>query len=242
MKIAGYLFIVLTILLVGCNSTKDIPFSSHSWYINDITRNVESTDTTLSFTLCSDMTEREFPLIGNENEVLKYKGLRSYLNKICSHLEVKCDSILFYAPTKGILIIGITEDKLWKPRSQSFNILTETPFTLWVRDDDVEDWNRKPDEIYTNVVLDRAEKQLWIIDRFTYKHSDIALIHIIQTETRKFMSLGLPLWSCTWADVTDPTCLEPIANWLEGHRNVAFENFRLSHRSSENGKSYQTAD
>ena len=76
MKIAGYLFIVLTILLVGCNSTKDIPFSSHSWYINDITRNVESTDTTLSFTLCSDMTEREFPLIGNENEVLKYKGLR----------------------------------------------------------------------------------------------------------------------------------------------------------------------
>ena len=236
MKIAEYLFIISTILLVGCNSTKDIPFSSHSWYINDITGNVESTDTTLSFTLCSDMTEREFPLIGNENEALKYKGLKAYLNKICSHLEVKCDSILFYAPTKGILIIGITENKLWKPRSQSFNILTETPYTSWVRDDDVDDWSRKPDEIYSNVLLDRAEKQLLIIDRFTYKHSDIALIHIIQTETRKFKSLGLPLWSGTWADVTDPTCLEPIANWLEGHRNVAFENYRLSHRSSENGK------
>lgn len=237
MKIAEYLFlIVLTIHMVSCNSTKEVPFSSHIWHINPITGYVESADTTFSFTLCSYNDEREFPLIGNVNDALKYKGLKVYLNKICAHIEVKCDSILFYAPTKGILIIGITEDKPWKPRSLSFNILTESPYTSWVRDDDVEEWNRKPDEIYTNVLLDRAEKQLLIIDRFTYKHSDIALIHIIQTETRKFKSLGLPLWSGTWADVTDPTCLEPIANWLEGHRKVAFENFRQSHRSSDTGR------
>ena len=140
------------------------------------------------------------------------------------------------------MAVGITEDKIWKPQSQSVNVLTEHPYTLWVRDDDVDDWNRKPDEIYTNVILDKAAKQVLIVDRFTYRTTDIALIHIIQTETRKFKSLGLPDGSGTWADVTDPTCLEPIANWLEGHRNVAFENFRLSHRSSENGKSYQTAD
>ncbi|MBD5183623.1 MAG: hypothetical protein HDS97_01855 [Bacteroidales bacterium] len=86
----------------------------------------------------------------------------------------------------------------------------------------MDDWNRKPDEIYTNVILDKAAKQVLIVDRFTYRNTNIALIHIIQTKTRKFKSMGLPDGSGTWADVTDPTCLEPIANWLEGHRKVAF--------------------
>lgn len=235
MKIAEYVFGALSLLMVGCGSVKNVPFSSHSWHINPISGNIESTDTSYSFTLCSDVVEPELPLIGNDNEVKTHKGLKAYLNKICSHIEVKCDSILFYAPTKGLLIVSITEDKLWKPRSLSANVLTEKPYTLWVRDDDVDDWNRKTDEIYTNVLLDKAAKQLLVIDRLTYKNSDVALIHIIQTETRRFKSLGLPAWSGTWADVTDPTCFEPIANWLDGHRKVAFENYRQSHSTSETG-------
>lgn len=232
MKIVEYVFVALSLLMVGCGSIKDVPFSSHNWHINPISGNIESTDTTYSFTLCSDVVETELPLIGNDKEAQPYKGLKAYLNTICSHLEAKCDSILFYAPTKGLLIVGITENKIWKPRSQSANVLTDKPYTLWVRDDDVDDWDRKPDEIYTNVLMDKAAKQLLVIDRLTYKRSDIAIIHIIQTETRKFKSLGLPDWSGTWADVTDPTCLEPIANWLEGHRKMAFDIYRQSHRAT----------
>ncbi len=233
MKIVEYVFVALSLLMVGCGSIKDVPFSSHNWHINPISGNIESTDTTYSFTLCSDVVETELPLIGNDKEAQPYKGLKEYLNTICSHLEVKCDSILFYAPTKGLLAVGITEDKIWKPRSQSGNVLTEHPYTLWVRDNDMEDWNRKPDEIYTNVILVKSEKQLLIIDRLNYDDRALAIIHIIQTETKKFRSIGLPLWSGTWADVTDPSCLEPISNWIEGHRKVAFENYRQNIRTPE---------
>ena len=66
------------------------------------------------------------------------------------------------------MAVGITEDKIWKPQSQSVNVLTEHPYTLWVRDDDVDDWNRKPNEVYTIVILDKAAKQVLIVDRFTY--------------------------------------------------------------------------
>ena len=77
-----------------------------------------STDTTLSFTLCYDITEREFPLIGNENEALKYKGLRAYLNKICSHLD--------FSPTSSISLINSTK---WK-----INIIFLTIFTNFAAD------------------------------------------------------------------------------------------------------------
>ena len=102
---------------------------------------------------------------------------------------------------------------------------SDEPYTAWVRDDDMEDWNRKPDEIYTNIVLDKGAKQLLVIDRLTYGDRDLAIIHIIQTETQKFRRMGLPMWSGTWTDVTDPTCLEPVSNWIEGHRKVALGNY-----------------
>ena len=216
MKIVEYIIVALSLILTGCAGVKNVPFSSDVWRVHPTSGYIENSDSTCSFNLCSDMVECELLLIDSD----------TYLNKICSHLEVNCDSILLYAPTKGLLFVEISENTPWKPRSQSANLSSEKPYTAWVRDNDVEDWNRKSDEIYTNVILDKRAKHLLVIDRITYDERDLAIIHIIQTETQKFRRMGLPLWSGTWADVTDPTCLEPISNWIEGHRKVALENYR----------------
>lgn len=226
MKTVKYIIVALSLILTSCAGVKNVPFSSNEWRVHPISGYVENSDSTCSFNLCSDKVECELLLIDSDRDALGYKGLKSYLNKICSHLEVNCDSILLYAPTKGLLFVEISENTPWKPRSQSANLSDERPYTAWVRDDDVEDWNRKPDEIYTNVILDKRAKQLLVIDCLTYADKDLAIIQIIQTETQKFREMGLPLWSDTWADVTDPTCLEPISNWIEGHRKVALENYR----------------
>ncbi len=226
MKIVEYIIVALSLILTGCAGVKNVPFSSDVWRVHPTSGYIENSDSTCSFNLCSDMVECELLLIDSDTDALGYKGLKPYLNKICSHLEVNCDSILLYAPTKGLLFVEISENTPWKPRSQSANLSSEKPYTAWVRDNDVEDWNRKSDEIYTNVILDKRAKHLLVIDRITYDERDLAIIHIIQTETQKFRRMGLPLWSGTWADVTDPTCLEPISNWIEGHRKVALENYR----------------
>lgn len=226
MKIVEYIIVALSLILTGCAGVKNVPFSSDVWRVHPTSGYIENSDSTCSFNLCSDMVECELLLIDSDTDALGYKGLKPYLNKICSHLEVNCDSILLYAPTKGLLFVEISENTPWKPRSQSANLSSEKPYTAWVRDNDVEDWNRKSDEIYTNVILDKRAKHLLVIDRITYDERDLAIIHIIQTETQKFRRMGLPLWSGTWADVTDPTCLEPISNWIEGRRKVALENYR----------------
>ena len=104
MKIAVYIVAALSLILTGCAGIRNIPFTSDVWRVHPISGYVENIDSTYSFTLCSDMNECELPIIGNDTNALKYKGLKSYLNKICSHLEVVCDSILLYAPTKGLQI------------------------------------------------------------------------------------------------------------------------------------------
>lgn len=230
MNCTNYILAVFALTLTSCAGVKNVPFTVDSWSVNTTSGNIENTDSSYSFTLCSDVIEPELPLIGSDFETYKYKGLKSYLNKVCSRLEVRCDSILFYAPTKRLMIVEIAETNQWKPRSQHVNLLGDNPYTAWVRDDYVEEWQRTPGEIYTNVILDEKAKQLLIVDRLTYKKRDIAIIHIIQTDTKKFRSIGLPAWSGTWADVTDPTCLEPISNWIEGHRKFAIENYRLGVR------------
>lgn len=234
MKIAVYIIAALSLILTGCAGVRNIPFTSDEWRVHPISGYVENIDSTYSFSICSDMNESELLLIDSDTDALGYKGVKPYLNKICSHLEVVCDSIVLYAPTKGLLIVEISENTPWKPRSQSAYLSSEKSYTEWVRDDDVEDWNRKSDEIYTNVILDKRAKQLLIIDRLTYDEKDLAIIHIIQTETPKFKRMGLPLWSGTWADVTDPTCLEPISNWIEGHRKLALENYRRGQMHKSN--------
>lgn len=226
MKIAGYIIAALSLILMSCTGVRNIPFTSDEWRVHPTSGYIENSDSTCSFNLCSDKVECELLLIDSDTDALRYNGLKPYLNKICSHLEVVCDIILLYAPTKGLLIVEISENIPWKPRSLSANLSTDKPYTTWIRYNDVEDWNRKSDEIYTNVILDKRAKQLLIIDRLTYEEKDLAIIHIIQTKTPKFRRMGLPLWSGTWADVTDPTCLEPISNWIEGHRKMALENYR----------------
>ena len=192
MKIVEYIIVALSLILTGCAGVKNVPFSSDVWRVHPTSGYIENSDSTCSFNLCSDKVECELLLIDSDTDALGYKGLKPYLNKICSHLEVNCDSILLYAPTKGLLFVEISENTPWKPRSQSANLSSEKPYTAWVRDDDVEDWNRKSDEIYTNVILDKRAKQLLVIDRITYDERDLAIIHIIQTETQKFRRMGLP--------------------------------------------------
>lgn len=228
MKPSKHIIIVfIALTLASCAGVREIPFASESWTVNATTGNIENAGSRYSFTLCTDVIEPDLPVIGSEAEARNYNGLQLYLNRICAQLEVDCDSILLYAPTHGLMIVETAGDKQWKPRSLSSNLQEERPYTAWVRDDDTEDWNRKPDEIYTNVILDKREKQLLVVDRLTYKNRNLAIIRIIQTRTPKFKSIGLPASSGTWADVTDPTCLEPISNWIEGHRKFAIENYRL---------------
>ena len=211
----------------SCAGVKSIPFSEDHFHVSPKTGYVQNTDSTLCFTFCTGLIEREMPLIDNDIATSYYDKLPQYLNKVCSQLKVECDSILFYAPTHGVLLVSITESNPWKPQSQTTNMTGEKPYTGWVRYDEIDSWERKPNEMYSNIELDKGDKRLLVIDRFTYDGKDLAMIRIIQTETKQFKKIGLPQWTGTWIDVTKPTSIEPLANWVDGHRKVSIANYHL---------------
>lgn len=227
MKTIYFLIVAFSLWLTSCSGIKDVPFTVDLWKVNLTKGSIENKDCSCCFTLCSNYVEPDVTIISDEIEVREYNHLKSYLNNICSKLEVRCDSILFYLPTQGLMVTKITEDKLWKPGALSANNMDEQTYTSWIRYDDMEVWRRKDNEIYTNIILDKRAKQLLIVDRLTYRGQDLALIRIIQTQTPKFRSIGLPSEAGTWVDVTNYTSLEPVANWIEGHRKFAFENYKI---------------
>lgn len=227
MRTIHCLITAVILVLTSCAGIKDIPFSTGRFHMDANTGYIQNVDSTLRFTFCSKVIEPDMLIIDNENQAARYRELHKYLNNICSQLNVNCDSILFYTPSNGKMFVEISEPNAWKPRSQTTNMAEDDPYTAWVRDDDAEQWIRQPDELYSNVLLNKRKKQILVIDRFNYGKKRVALIHIIQSPTKQFLKIGLPQWTETWADVTDPTCLEPISNWIDGHRKIAIENYRL---------------
>ncbi len=227
MKPIHFYILSVAFILTSCAGVKNIPFSEDRFHVSAKTGYVQNADSTLRFTFCTGQIDREIPLIDNDITTSYYNNLPRYLNKVCSQLKVECDSILFYAPSYGTLLVCITESEPWKPQSQTTNMTDEKPYTGWVRYDDDENWERKPDELYSNIEINKRDKQLLIIDRFTYGGKNLAMIRIIQTDTKSFKKIDLPRWTGTWVDVTDPTSLEPIANWVDGHRKVAIANYYL---------------
>lgn len=227
MKQLNQIIVLMALALPSCAGMKQIPFSSNHWRVNHATGHIENSNAYYSFSLSPDVVDPQLPIIASEEEAADYKKLRTYLDKICAHLRVDCDSILFYAPTQRVMLVGISERSPWKPGSISVNLQDDRPYTAWVREEDTEDWKRKPDEIFTNILLDKKAKQLLIVDRLNYKKRSLAVIHIIQTQTPQFKRMGLPASSGTWVDVTDPARLEPIAHWIEGRRKMAMDNYKL---------------
>ena len=224
MKTLHFFIIAVALTLTSCAGVKNVPFSANQFQVSPKTGYVQNADSTLRFTFCSNVIEQEIILIDSETATTKYKNLNKYLGNICSQLKVDCDSILFYSPSKGAMLVEISEPITWKPRSITSNMAQNNQTTIWVRDDDNENWQRSPSELYSNIILNKGKKHILIVDRFSYGDRTLALIHIIQSPTKQFLKLGLPQWTETWVDVTDPTCLEPIANWIDGHRKVAIEN------------------
>lgn len=221
------LFAIIALILTSCAGTRNVPFSEERFHVSPLTGYVQNSDSTLRFTFGHNNIEPDLLLIDNDSTALTYNNLTNYLNGICRQLEAECDNILFYAPTQRMLVVRITEKTPWKPRSETTNMTDEYPYTSWIRNDDSNNYERKPTRLYSNILLNKRKKHILIIDRFTYGNQSLAMIHIIQSSTKQFLKIGLPQWTETWVDVTDPTCLEPIANWIDGHRKMAIENYRL---------------
>lgn len=233
-KVAKQVVTLVTIIatyinMMSCSSCKSITFSHQRWNIEKASGNVVSSDSTMKFTFGHNfLVDPAMTIISNRDSLSNYPGVEEYIQKICASFAIRVDSVLFYAPIYGVLFVEYTDlSSPLPPHSITADMEKHSYSTSWMRNIEEERWDRGKKEMYTNIVLHKYNKQLLVLDRFSYGNKNIGRISILQTNLRKLKKMGLPQWTFHWADLTKPRSLEIIADFFKTRREVSIENYLI---------------
>lgn len=215
--------------LASCTSRKELLFANRNWHISDYYGRVVDRDSLLQFSLGDGLIDKSTPLIGCKDSVAAGSRFHNYISDILRLSGLENATILVYAPVMGTMFVILPEGYTdVKPNSISVKILDERPCTSWVRDDDNEIWERQHDQMYTNIYKDKRHKLLVIVDKFNYGTLPIARIQIIQSWTKQFAKrFPHEEASSVWADIDKAEHLEALSYWIDSHRKISFDNYRI---------------
>lgn len=101
---------------------------------------------------------------------------------------------------------------------------------MWVYDDDVEDWHRKPDQMYTYTYFDKKNQRILVVDLYDYGETPIAEISVTQSRSKYTDKMQLPtqgkFWDFSKYKLKDyERDVEFWSHRVELHRNNAFDNY-----------------
>lgn len=216
-------------LIISCNSLKPIEMSESSWKISDSYGRAVNNDATYCISFGDDLIPKNLRMIGNADTLASNPQMYKYVQDLLHLSRLDEAKVLFFAPQIDEMFVEIPNGyKYPKPNSVSSNMMENQPWTGWIRDDDFDSWERKPDEMYTYIYIDKKDKLLVIVDCFNYLTQPIARIQRIQTNTKNFRrKFPNGEVNSIWADITKPEHLEAVSNWIDGHRNKSFANYRI---------------
>lgn len=220
------------IFFTNCSSPGNLLFSNRDWHINSGYGQMIDRDTTYRFTFGNVILPSYPAIISCKDSVDKYPGMDKFLADILHSCRLDSAEILCYVPELGRIFVktnGIMSTG--KPKSISSPMWEEKPFTMWVHDDDVENWNRKDSEMYTYYYFDKRKRQLLIADFFNYGDSPVAQISVFQSQTPKTkkMAVDYSIYLCfNMRDIRNPfKNIEQWSNLVEYRRKIAFSNYKI---------------
>ncbi len=233
MKRTNYLFSALTLFvclfITSCATSKNVNFVPGSKWTADVRHgNVANADSSFIFTF---PTANDFDtttlVICRDADFLPYPKLDNYLSRIKKEVGLSEARTLVFLPEKNTLWLELPDGYTYeRPKSITKNMLDECPYTMWVRNDDAEQWNRQPEEMYTYTYTDNRWKWLCIVDIFNYASTPVARVTVLQTETKRFRAIGLPGDSYWPFATTSLESIEMLSNWVDGHRAISIDNFK----------------
>lgn len=229
---------LLTILAGGCNPLGPVNYANREWHISSHYGQIIDSDTTYRMTFGNVLAAVDQPIISCADSAAKYPGMDRFIADILHTAGLENDEVLFYSPEHRKMFVRLTnERKALRPSSLSVDLpkLTydnenERPYTLWIYEDDAEDWHRKPEEMYTYTYFDRKKQRILIVDFYDYGEIPVAQIYIHQSRNKMTDRMGLPeyLWSYYKHNLRDyERDIEFWSHQIDGHRQNAFDNYRI---------------
>lgn len=220
------LAITISCFMTSCTVSKNVNFSAEKWSVNAKQNSVTNMDSTYIFAL-NDRCDSSTLVICCDADLHDYHRLDKYICNLKDKTGLSESQVLVYIPGQNTLWLKLSESYRYeRPKSITMNLNEEHPYTMWVKPDEMERWNRKPMEMYTYTYYDKRQKWLCIVDIFNYANTPIARMSILQTETKRFNSIGLPDDSSFPFTTTSIESIEMLSNWVDGHRNISISNFK----------------
>ena len=180
-------------LFSGCASSRSIRFADRQWHISNYYGQIIDRDTTYRMTFGNGLVPSEPVIISCKDSADKYPGMDELLADILHACKIDSAEILFYVPEKATMFVktgGIRS--VGKPNSISSPMPDEKPYTMWVHEDDMEKWERKPTEMYTYYHYNKRKRLFFIADFFDYGDTPMAQITMHVPLNKKMKRMKLP--------------------------------------------------
>lgn len=227
-------------LMNGCGSLPPVNFADREWHISDYYGQIIDKDTTYRMTFGDVLIPQEMAIISCADSAAKYPGMEIFIADILKTAGLQNDEVLFYSPAHGKIFVRLTNEPPAKRPSSltagmpllTLNKDNERPYTMWVYDDDVEDWHRKADQMYTYTYFDKKKQRVLVVDFYDYGVTPIAQISVTQSRNKMTDRMKLPtqkqLWDFSKHRLKDyERDIEFWSHRVECHRANAFANYKI---------------
>lgn len=239
-QIIIFLAALLAILANSCGTLKPVNYADKEWHISDYYGQIIDKDTTYRMTFGDVLIPQEMAIISCADSAAKYPGMERFIADILKTAGLQNDEVLFYSPAHGKIFVRLTnEPPAKRPSSLTSNMQSltldkdnERPYTMWVYDDDVEDWHRQPGEMYTYTYFDKKKQRVLVVDIYEYGDIPVAQIFVTQSRNKMTDKMQLPtqkqLWDFSKHRLKDyERDVEFWSHRIEWHRDNAFANYKI---------------
>lgn len=222
---------VALMLLAGCSSPERLVFANREWHISTYYGQIIDKDTTYRMTFGDVLIPDPLTIVSSADSVAKYPGMDRWLGNILHTCHLDSAEILFYAPHMATMFVRPNGDVPHiRPSSITSPMADERPYTMWIYKDDMEDWARKPSEMYTYTYFNKGKQQLLVVNHYDYGDSPIAQITIFQSRNKTTDKMNVPnAWKYAFY-LHDFKKIENIEFWSHGIESVrkhAIANYKI---------------
>lgn len=227
------LLVVFAAIVSGCNTLAPVNYADREWSISSSYGHIIDRDTTYRMTFGDVLIPENLAIISCADSAAKYPGMERFLADILKTAGLQNDELLFYSPCHGKIFVRLTsEPPALRPSSITADMSADRPFTMWIYDDDDEDWHRKPGEMYTYTYFDKKKQRILVVDYYDYGSTPIAQIFVFQSRNKMTDRMQLPtqrmLWDYSKHNLKDyARDIEFWSNIVDGHRRNALANYRI---------------
>ena len=220
-------------LLAGCSSHRGLQFANREWHISNYYGQIIDKDTTYRMTFGNVLIPDPLTIISSSDSIAKYPGMDRFIADVLHTARLDSAEILFYAPEMLTMFVrpkGVISPR--KPSSISSPMNHERPCTIWVHEDDEEDWTREPSEMYTYTHFNKRKKHLLIVDFYDYGETPLAQITIFQSRNNLTRKMNVKETHCRSFSVIHDMKkfmrdIEYWSNNVEARRERAFANYKI---------------